>query len=104
MALAVAAASHAPGRWAAVVPLGGATSLRDTEGLAAVPFLIGIGDRDAALPAARELKRALERISAKDVLYREYAAVEHLLVVPVALPDVFAFFDERISRTPPAGR
>ena len=42
---------------------------------------------------ARALKRSLERADVRSVELKEYPGVEHLTIVQLALPDVFAFFD-----------
>ena len=58
-----------------------------------LPCLVGVGTSDFALGGARTLARALESAGAETSL-REYPGIEHLLVVQVALPDVFAFFGQ----------
>ena len=85
-------ASGTPARWAAVAALGGGGSVRASDALAKLPFFVGVGSRDFALGQARGLDRALRKAGATSTL-REYPGVEHLAIVQLALPDVFAFFD-----------
>jgi predicted esterase len=89
---AVAAAQEHPGLFARVAARGGGGRVRDPGSLADLPFLVGVGDRDFALGQARALARSLEG-GARSVELRVYPGIEHMLVVQVALPDVFAFFD-----------
>lgn len=89
-------ASRTPARWAAVAALGGGGSVRASDALAKLPFFVGVGSRDFALGQARGLDRALRKAGANSTL-REYAGVEHLAIVQLALPDVFAFFDAALA-------
>lgn len=89
---AVAAAQRFPELFAKVAPLGGGGRVTDGEAIADVPFLVGVGERDFALAGAKALARVLERDGVHDVELRVYPGIEHMLVVQVALPDVFAFF------------
>ena len=93
---AVALASNMPDKLAGLALLGGGECARgyDNEALKKLPFFIGIGGEDFALGAAKTLKAGLDQIGIERVDYREYDDVEHLAIVQVALPDVFAFFDE----------
>lgn len=89
-------ASRTPTRWAAVAALGGGGSVRASDALTKLPFFVGVGSRDFALGQARGLDRALRKAGATSTL-REYAGVEHLAIVQLALPDVFAFFDAALA-------
>lgn len=82
-----------PGRFAAVAALGGGGSVKDAKAFAELPVFVGVGDKDFALANARALNKALT--GAKNVTYKEYAGVEHMVIVREALPAVFALFDER---------
>lgn len=84
-----------PGRFATVAALGGGGTIKDAKPFAAQPVFVGVGDKDFALGGARALNKALANSGAKHVAYKEYAGVEHMVVVRTALPDVFALFDER---------
>ncbi|MEY4672563.1 MAG: hypothetical protein RL148_347 [Planctomycetota bacterium] len=97
-AAAVAAAVKSPNRYRAVAPLGGGGTARGT-GLGQLPFLVGVGTRDFALQGARSLNARLEALGAPTTL-REYPDVEHLAIVQIALPDVFAFFDRSLAAPP----
>lgn len=94
-AQAVAAATRPGARFAAVAALGGGGNpRRDAERLP--PFFVGVGSADFALAGARGLHRALLAANAASTL-REYPDVEHLAIVQIALPDVFAFFDRALE-------
>jgi predicted peptidase len=95
-AQSVALASNMPGKLAGVALLGGGGRPRgyDNEQFKKLPFFIGIGTEDFAFGGAKTLNTAFGQIGVEQVNYREYDDVEHLAIVQVALPDVFAFFDE----------
>lgn len=80
-----------PSRYAAFVALGGGQALKEPAKLAGLPIFIGAGERDFALAGAKSLRDSLLGSGAKRAVWREYANTEHLLVVPDALPDVFAW-------------
>lgn len=90
---ALSAVTASPTRYAAVAALGGGNALRRTNGLQDIPFFIGVGSLDFALRGAQALRDSLKRAEVKTVEYKEYPDIEHLVIVQVALPDVFAFFD-----------
>jgi hypothetical protein len=78
----------------AKVVVGGGGAVRNvTEALQKLPFFIGIGTEDFALRGAKALHDALQKAEVKTIRYREYADIEHLTIVQVALQEVFAFFD-----------
>jgi predicted esterase len=81
------------GRFAAGAALGGGGAVRDTKAFATLPFFVGVGDKDFALGQSRALNKALTAGGAKSVTFKEYAGVEHMVIVREALPDVFAVFD-----------
>ncbi|MCI0463283.1 MAG: alpha/beta fold hydrolase [Gemmataceae bacterium] len=92
---AVSAAQAAPERYAAVAALGGGGFVgKQADGLKALPFFVGVGGKDFALTMARSLRDGLKRVGVERLEFREYAEVEHLMIVRVALPEVFAFFDK----------
>jgi predicted esterase len=94
----VSAAGLRPGRYAAVGALGGGGRAEPSEGLKELPFFIGCGSEDFALAGARGLHAALERSGVRKLRFREYEGMEHLVVVQLSLPEVFAFFDEAARR------
>lgn len=97
-AQAVAAAARQPENFAAVAALGGGGGIRQSDKLKTLPFFIGVGAEDFALSGARSLRDNLKRAEVKGIEYREYPDVEHLLVVQLALKEVFAFFDVNTKR------
>lgn len=90
---AVTAAARTPQRFAAVAALGGGGRVQGSEPLKALPFFVGVGTRDFARSGAQALNQALTRLGVATVTFREYPDIEHLAIVQVALPDVFAFFE-----------
>lgn len=98
-AQAVASAQSAPRKFAALAALGGGGQIQPDSAIADLPFFIGAGSEDFALANARRLESALKTRQVKRIVMREYPDVEHLVVVQVALPDVFRFLDE-VSETP----
>ena len=83
----------APGRFSAAAPMGGGGRVRRGAALDELPVFVGCGSRDFALDGARALHRKLERSGAQASL-RIYEGIEHLTIVQIALPDVYAFFDD----------
>jgi predicted esterase len=92
-AQAVAAAVQAPGRFAAVAAVSGGNRVARSGGLEKLPFFVAAGDRDFALKWSGALARDLRGAGVRTVRFKEYPDAEHILVVPLALADVFAFFD-----------
>jgi predicted esterase len=66
--------------------------LAKPEAVKGVPFFVGCGKQDFALPGAKALHQALTEAKAT-VTFREYEDVEHMLIVREAAADVFKFFD-----------
>jgi len=82
-----------PTAFAAAAALGGGGAVRDPKAFAASPLFVGVGEKDGiALAGARGLNKALAA-GAKNLTYKEYPDVEHMVIVREALPDVFAVFD-----------
>ena len=96
-AQAVELAQQHPGKVAAVAALGGSGRVRKAAPFAKLPVFVGVGSEDFALAGSRKLRDDLAAAGASDVTFKEYPGLEHLLVVPEALPDVFALFD-RVAR------
>ena len=98
--LAAGLVGQEPRRFAAVAALAGGGPWKASEGNASeelkdVRFFIGVGKEDLVPRAptwARELRPALEKAGVKDVTFKEYADIEHLLVVQAARAEVFEFF------------
>jgi hypothetical protein len=95
---AISSAAEAPERFAGVAALGGGWVARPSPGLRGLRFFIGVGLEDFALPVARALDETLRQGGVASIRLREYPDTEHLAVVQVALPEVFAFFDETAKR------
>ncbi|MEO6597490.1 MAG: hypothetical protein ABIP94_22325 [Planctomycetota bacterium] len=93
----VANCQRAPDRYRAVAAISGGGAVREVEGLDRLAFFVAAGSRDFGLAASSALRRQLERRGVA-VTWREYEDVEHLAVVQIALPDVFAFFDRALGR------
>ncbi len=93
---AMTQASAKPQAFAAVAALGGGGSARKSEALTKLPFFVAAGERDFGRGGAQSLAAQLEQLGV-DATYREYPHVEHLAIVQVALPDVFAFFDRSLK-------
>ncbi len=84
----VALCQENPGLFAGAAALGGGGGRVKQAAFAKLPFFIGVGDKDFALPGAKALAKALP-----DATFKEYAGLEHMLIVREALPDVFAAWD-----------
>ncbi len=93
-----AAVSAKPEMFAAVAALGGGGSVKRSSALAQLPYYVAAGSQDFALGGARRLADNLRSAGAERVEFKEYADVEHLLIVQEALPEVFRFFDAAARR------
>ncbi len=92
---AVEVVQQNPGKFKAVALLGGAGRIRKPEAFAEIPVFIGVGTKDQlAFTGAKSLSKALTTGGAKNVTYKEYADIEHMVIVREALPDVFALWDQ----------
>jgi hypothetical protein len=96
-ASAVSAAQSYPDCFAAVAALGGGRSIKGSDALKKAAFFVGCGTEDFALGGARSLHASLKKAEVAKVKYHEYPDLEHLVIVQLALRDVFAFFEE-VSR------
>lgn len=96
-------ASTTPGRFAAVAALGGGGSPRpakdQVEAFKALPFYVGVGEKDFARGQAETLAKNLKKLEVSQVTFKQYAGIEHMIIVQEALPEVFRFFDE-VARKP----
>jgi predicted peptidase len=85
-------AQESPGRFAAIAALGGGGAVNKPDLFKDLPVFVGCGKDDFLLSGAKALVKSLDKAGANRVTYKEYPGVEHILVVQVALPDVFKFF------------
>jgi predicted esterase len=85
-----------PGLFAGAAVLGGGGRLRNAKAFESLPTFIGVGDKDFAFTGAKSLNQALSK-DAKQLTFKTYPNVEHLVIVREALPDVFAMFDESMK-------
>jgi predicted esterase len=86
--------------FAGMAALGGGGRIRDVKTFVNLPTFIGIGTKDFALSGCRSLRKSLSDGGAKQLTFREYPDLEHLVIVREALPDVFAMFDEVVNTKP----
>ncbi len=82
----------------AVAALGGGGWFGFDGDLSGTAFLVAVGSRDFALPAAQSLSEDLARAGAGHVVFREYAGIEHMMIVQETAKEVFAFFDESLGK------
>jgi pimeloyl-ACP methyl ester carboxylesterase len=111
-ARALSLASDAPSLPAALVLLGGGRALRNPEPLRRLPIWIAAGERDFGRPGAEALFASLRRgepappsdpaAARGETLHRLWIApeVEHLLIVPAALPAAFVWLDALAAEPP----
>jgi predicted esterase len=89
---AMAVVQASPGKFAAAAALGGGGSVRNGEAVKGLPVFVACGSDDFALSGAKSLWRALEKAQAK-VTFKEYAAIEHVVIVQAAIKELFEFFE-----------
>jgi len=77
----------------AFAALGGGSRIKDAAPLKALPVFVGVGDRDFGRRGGEALHASLVAAGSTSAVLRIYPTCEHLMVVPDALPDVFAWFD-----------
>jgi predicted esterase len=92
-ATAIATAVAMPEQVSAVAALAGGGRIAKMEAVKAIPFFIACGDQDFARSQSRSLAKSLGATGGPAVTFKEYPDIEHLAIVQVALPDVFAFLD-----------
>ncbi len=95
---AVALAQQSPERWAGVAALGGAGRVNKPDTFREVPVFIGCGSEDFALNGSRAMARSLKAAGLENFVSKEYSDIEHILIVQVALPDVFKWYESLPSR------
>ncbi len=89
----VAASPNLP---AAAVAIGGGRRIAAPDGAGNFPWFVAAGQYDFGRPGAKALADSLEK-AGKNVVYRDYADIEHLVIVQAALDDVFSFFDSIVQ-------
>lgn len=82
---------------AAAALLSGGWLSRATPAMQPIPFWLGAGERDFGLLATRQLAESLRGAGVEIVELHELPAVEHMSVVQVSLPEIYAFFDRAIA-------
>ena len=90
------AVQASPSSFAAFAALGGGRRARKAKELVDVPVFVGAGLMDFGLAGARRLHASLEQAGARRALLKVYPNTEHLMIVQVALPDVFRFFEQAL--------
>lgn len=93
---AIALTASAERKPTAVAALGGGRAASQPELLKSVPFFVAAGSDDFGRPGAQALAESLSAAGG-EASYRDYANVEHLAIVQVALDDVFRFFDSHLK-------
>ncbi len=97
-AQAVAAVQDHPDRFAAIAALAGSGRVKDSNKIKHVPFFVAVGNRDFALEGTRRLADSLRKAGVQNVQFKEYPQIEHVTIVQVALPEVFAFFEKCLGK------
>jgi predicted peptidase len=92
-----------PGRFAAAAALGGGGNIRRADAVQDLPVFVAVGSSDFLIGAARALASSLKKAGARTV-FKEYRDIEHMAVLPEAIPEIFAFFDRVSSNRPESGR
>jgi acetyl esterase/lipase len=62
-----------------------------------LPVFVGVGDRDFGRRGGEALHASLTAAGSTSAVLRIYPDCEHLMVVPDALVDVFAWFDSLLA-------
>jgi pimeloyl-ACP methyl ester carboxylesterase len=84
----------------AVAAIGGGGRPRQIEAAAGLPWFIAAGSLDFGKSGAKSLSQSLQRAGGKQIVYREYPNVEHMVIVQAALPDAFEFLDQAKKAKP----
>lgn len=94
---AMALAQQFPDRWAGVAALGGGGRAGKPDAFKQVPLFVGVGTEDFAIGGARALVKSVQPVGGTLVV-KEYPDIEHIVIVQVALPEVFAWFEKLPAR------
>lgn len=89
------ALSQAPRRYRGVATIGAALELAAAARLASAPLFLAAGERDFAREGVEAFHKALLAAGTKASALHIYPFAGHWFAVADALPDVFAWFDER---------
>ncbi len=89
------ALSQAPRRYRGVATIGAALEPAAAARLASAPLFLAAGERDFAREGVEAFHKALLASGAKSSSLHIYPQAGHWFAVADALPDVFAWFDER---------
>ena len=81
---------------AAAVAIGGGRRIASPDSAGNFPWFVAAGQYDFGRPGAKALADSLEK-AGKNVVYRDYPDIEHLVIVQAALDDVFSFFDSIVQ-------
>jgi len=92
-AMAVSVVSADPQLYAGVAALGGSGRFKASEAMKRVPFYVGCGSKDFALPGAKALEASLRKAGVERLEAKEYADIEHMMIVREAIGDVVKFFE-----------
>jgi predicted esterase len=76
----------------AAVAIGGGRRIASPGSTGNFPWFVAAGELDFGKPGAKALADSLKKAD-KNVVYRDYPDIEHLVIVQAALDDVFSFFD-----------
>lgn len=96
-AQALAALQEHPKLFAGAALMGGGGRVTDATAIGKLPVLVGVGTKDFARGMAKSTADAMTKAGMTAVKFKEYADVEHLVIVREALPDAFAMFDEIVK-------
>lgn len=80
----------------ACVALGGGRRMPSADSVREIKWFVAAGEQDFGRTGARQLHASLTQAGA-GATYRDYADVEHLVIVQAALDDVFRFLDEVVA-------
>lgn len=89
---------RAPELPSAVAAIGGGGAVASGEAAKQVAWFVAAGEFDFGKSGGVALQRSLEKAGVTTAEFREYANVEHMVVVQAALDDLFAFLDKAAKK------
>lgn len=93
--LTLASIQKSPSSFAAAAAVSGGISLAGlSDELKRLPLYVSAGSEDFALPGVRKLHEALIAGGIKQLEYREFPGIEHLMAFEVSLDGMFRVFDQ----------